>query len=84
MRDMKVCKDHVFISSEASNHGIQVFDLRQVSSTLAAYTANETSFSVITSGSGLKRLDVIFTETAWYGGVGKLINRVEQHSVTAN
>jgi len=34
-RDMKVYKDHVFIISEASGHGMQVFDLRRLSKTYA-------------------------------------------------
>jgi hypothetical protein len=68
---MKVFKNHVFVGSEASNHGIQVFDLRQVTSTLEQYAANAASFTVITSTSGLNRLDVTYSETAWYSGVGE-------------
>ena len=29
-RDMKVYKDHVYIVSEAANHGLQVFDLKKL------------------------------------------------------
>ena len=29
-RDMKVYKDHVYIVSEATNHGLQVFDLKKL------------------------------------------------------
>lgn len=42
-RDVKVYKDHAFIVSEASNHGMQVFDLtrlRSVSSPPANFTAD--------------------------------------------
>lgn len=46
-RDIKVYKDHAFIVSEASNHGMQVFDLtrlRNVSNTPATFTA-DTNFT---------------------------------------
>ncbi len=42
-RDIKVYKDHAFIVSEASNHGMQVFDLtrlRNVTSPPATFTAD--------------------------------------------
>lgn len=42
-RDVKVYKDHAFIVSEASNHGMQVFDLtrlRNVSNAPATFTAD--------------------------------------------
>jgi choice-of-anchor B domain-containing protein len=43
-RDIKVYKDHAFIVSEASNHGMQVFDLtrlRNVSSPPAVFSADK-------------------------------------------
>lgn len=70
-RDMKVYNDHVFVGSEASNHGIQVFNLRLITSALEQYAADQSAFVVISSSSGLKRLDVTYAESAWYGGVGK-------------
>ena len=42
-RDMKVCQDHVFIGSEANNHGMQVFDLTQL------LTADPNSYTIFTS-----------------------------------
>jgi choice-of-anchor B domain-containing protein len=48
-RDMKVYADHAFIVSESGNHGLQVFDLTQLSSVVAppvtfVETAHESGF----------------------------------------
>ena len=62
-RDIKVYKDHAFIVSEASNHGMQVFDLtrlRNVPNTPAQFSA-DTNF--IEFGSAH---NIIINETSGY------------------
>jgi len=43
-RGIKVYKDHAFIVSEASGHGMQVFDLRQLRGVTAPATFTETAY----------------------------------------
>jgi choice-of-anchor B domain-containing protein len=57
-RGIKVFADHAFIVSEAPNHGMQIFDLRQ----LRTVTPRQ--------GSGQASPPVTFTETAHYAGFG--------------
>ena len=71
-RDMKVYNNHVYIGSEATNHGIQVFELSFVSTTIAEFHADSAKFGVILSENGRRRLNVTFSTTALYTGVGKL------------
>jgi len=64
-RDIKVFKDHAYIVSEAPNHGMQVFDLRQLE--------NLPRFPVFTSNLTLN-VPIEFEETAWYGQFGNCHN----------
>jgi choice-of-anchor B domain-containing protein len=62
-RDIKVYKDHAFIVSEASNHGMQVFDLtrlRNVSNAPAVFTA-DTNFTEFGNAH-----NIIINETSGY------------------
>jgi hypothetical protein len=43
-RDVKTYKDHAFIGSEASNHGMQVFDLTQLLTKTGSSDFQETAF----------------------------------------
>ena len=55
-RDLKVYQDHVFIVSEASGHGMQVFDLTQ----LRNFNGNPTTFSNTAYYSGFGNAHNIF------------------------
>ena len=82
-RDIKVYKDHAFIVSEASNHGMQVFDLtrlRNVSNTPTEFSAdtNFTEFGsahniVINEESGYAYI-VGASRSSTYGGGPIFIN----------
>ncbi|KAJ3335888.1 hypothetical protein HDU91_001989, partial [Kappamyces sp. JEL0680] len=43
-RDIKVYKDHAFIVSEATNHGVQVFDLTLLRGSTAQQTFSESAY----------------------------------------
>ncbi|KAH7020319.1 hypothetical protein EDB80DRAFT_560520 [Ilyonectria destructans] len=60
-RDMKVIADHVYIGSEASGHGVQIFDLKKL---LSLSASSPRTFSISTD------------LTAWFRGVGNSHNIV--------
>jgi choice-of-anchor B domain-containing protein len=64
-RDIKVFKNHAFIISEATNHGMQVFDLTQTES-VPRFPIFEANYSL--------SAPVQFTETAFYGQFGNCHN----------
>lgn len=67
-RDIKVYNDHAFIVSEASNHGMQVFDLKQLQGVASPpVTFSETAHY---SGFGSAHNIVINEDTGFAYGVG--------------
>lgn len=66
-RDIKVFQNHAFVGSEASNHGIQIFDLSQLSAASSIYLANPDNYPVSDS-SEYPNMDISFSSTAYYSG----------------
>jgi choice-of-anchor B domain-containing protein len=74
-RDMKVHKGFVYIGSEARNHGMQVFDLHQLSAASAAYRASPLKNNNVTA-SGHVNLGVKYEPTMVYNEFGSSHNIV--------
>jgi len=64
-RDIKVFKDHAFIVSEATNHGMQVFDLTQLDN-VPRNPVFESNYTI--------DAPIEFTESAYYGQFGNCHN----------
>jgi choice-of-anchor B domain-containing protein len=64
-RDIKVYQNHAFIVSEATNHGMQVFDLTQLE-TAPRFPVFSDNFTIDAA--------IAFEETAWYGQFGNCHN----------
>ena len=81
-RDMKVYKGFVYIGSEAKDHGMQVFDLHQLSAASAAYRAsplalqNKNKGGNITANGGHVNLGVKYEPTLVYTEFGSSHNIV--------
>jgi choice-of-anchor B domain-containing protein len=75
-RDMKVYKGHVYIGSEAKNHGMQVFDLHQLSEASAAYRLRNSDKNRNVTELGHVNLGVKYEPTVVYTEFGSSHNIV--------
>ena len=76
-RDMKVYKKFVYIGSEALNHGMQCFDMTQLTNTAKAYREiRDTSITRNITAEGHVRLNNVFEPTYLYTEFGSSHNIV--------
>jgi len=75
-RDIKVYKDHAYVGSEATGHGIQVFDLTRLRG-LSTDDSREFAPDVLYEGVGSSHNVVINEDTGFLYAVGARTTRVE-------
>jgi hypothetical protein len=73
---VKVYDGHAYIGSEALDHGMQVFDLNQLTQASENYRLNKPSKGRDIASEGHAKLGVTFNNTAFYHEFGAYMKRL--------